>query len=103
MNHISEKKDEDSLDNLEWVTSKDNSNWGTRNQRIKEKMSGRKHTYQYRPVKVYKYLGQYDNIENAIKDLGLPKGSVCNVSSTLNGSTTQKLVHGYYFEDAEIK
>ena len=37
VNHINELKDDNRLENLEWVTCKDNQNHGTRNKRISEK------------------------------------------------------------------
>ena len=40
VNHINEfEKDNNSIDNLEWCTCKYNCNYGTRNKRIKEKIT----------------------------------------------------------------
>lgn len=36
INHLDEDKSNNSVDNLEWCSHKDNCNHGTRNQRIKE-------------------------------------------------------------------
>jgi len=36
VNHLDENKLNNCTDNLQWVTSKENSNWGTRNQRISD-------------------------------------------------------------------
>ena len=35
VNHIDENKENNNVDNLEWVTSKENANYGTRNDKIK--------------------------------------------------------------------
>ena len=35
-NHINENKADNRIENLEWVSHKDNCNYGTRNQRIKD-------------------------------------------------------------------
>ena len=40
VNHIDENKSNNSLNNLEWRTHKDNCNYGARNERIKESMIG---------------------------------------------------------------
>lgn len=37
VNHIDENKTNNHISNLEWVSHKDNCNYGTRNQRISEK------------------------------------------------------------------
>lgn len=39
VNHINEDKTDNRLENLNLMTSKENTNWGTRNQRISEKRS----------------------------------------------------------------
>ena len=41
-NHINEKKDDNRLENLNLMTPKENSNWGTRNERISEAKKGMK-------------------------------------------------------------
>ena len=38
VNHLDENKTNNHYSNLEWVTHKENSNWGTRNNRIKESL-----------------------------------------------------------------
>lgn len=39
VNHVNEKKDDNRLENLEWLTSRENCNYGTRNKRVAEKQS----------------------------------------------------------------
>lgn len=41
-NHINERKDDNRLENLNLMTPKENSNWGTRNERIGEAKKGMK-------------------------------------------------------------
>ncbi len=44
VNHKDEDVTNNKADNLEWCTAKYNSNYGTRNERIKRRNTGRKHT-----------------------------------------------------------
>ena len=48
VNHKDEDKSNNNIDNLEWCTSKYNSNYGTRNERQSEKMKGRKLTEEHK-------------------------------------------------------
>lgn len=40
VNHINQQKDDNCVENLEWVSHKDNCNYGTRNERQSQKISG---------------------------------------------------------------
>lgn len=42
INHKDENKKNNSVDNLEWVSAKENCNYGTRNKRMGKKLQGRK-------------------------------------------------------------
>lgn len=42
VNHVSENKKDNRLDNLEWTTPKQNANHGTRNDRVAQQLTGRK-------------------------------------------------------------
>ena len=47
VNHIDEDKNNNSVENLEWVSSKYNINYGTRNKKAGEKLRGRKHSEEH--------------------------------------------------------
>ena len=62
VNHLNERKNDNRLENLNLMTPKENTNWGTRNKRIVEKRIGKLNTKASKPVL------QYDLEGNLIKE-----------------------------------
>lgn len=60
VNHLDENKSNNSVDNLSWVTKKENMNYGTRTKRANEK--------KFKSVVQYSLLGAIIKIWNSVKD-----------------------------------
>ena len=90
VNHLSEDKLNNSVENLEWCSAKENSNYGTRTKRSSEKRS--------KPVLCVELNQIFPSLTEAAKQLCL---SVGNISHVLVGR--HKTTGGYHFEYAETK
>lgn len=90
VNHLDENKKHNYVENLDWVSPKENANYGTRNKRSSEK--------QGYPVYCYNNNTVYPSAQEAAKQLGLYQSEV---SSCCRKEFCQ--THGYYFCLAEEK
>ena len=85
VNHKDENKENNNLNNLEWCTSKENVNYGTRNERVAEKFS--------KPVYCITNNTIYKSSCEAARQLNLNQSSI---TKCLKGKFTQ--TKGYQFK-----
>lgn len=84
INHIDENPSNNHIDNLELMTPKENSNWGTRNSRIGEtfKTNGKRSKAVVQYTTDGKIVGEYPSAKEAGRHNGF---SQCNISRCCNG------------------
>lgn len=111
VNHINEVKDDNRVENLEYSTAKYNTNYGTRNKKIREANKGensywygKQHTEQtkrkmsknspkVKPILMYslegEFIKRFDCIRDAVRYLGKSNGSnIIECAKGKNGRTT---------------
>lgn len=86
VNHIDENSTNNSVSNLEWVTSKENANHGTRNERMTKKL------VELKGCKVTNGIDTYDTISEAAREL-----NICRANISANVRGLQKTAGGFHW------
>ena len=98
VNHINEDKTDNRARNLEWATARENSNFGTRNERIGKKLAIAKS----RPIAQYtlngKLLKVWPSAIEVQRQAGFSQGNIWQVA---NGN--RKTAHGFIWRYVERK
>lgn len=82
INHIDEDKTNNSAENLQWVTHKQNCNHGTRNAR-----AGEKHRKKIAAYKDGKEIARFESLSDAAKQTGVCMATIGRVASGRKGAT----------------
>ena len=90
VNHKDENKENNRVDNLEWCTVEYNSNYGTRNERIAEKLKDNENYYI--PVLCYdlnnNFIKRYDSAAQAGRELGICESGITACCKLYYGRTS---------------
>lgn len=73
VNHKDENKQNNSQDNLEWISAKDNCNYGTRNRKIA--LSKNKPILQ---LSLGKFIREWESAAEVARVLGYAQGNICS-------------------------
>ena len=92
VNHKDEDKSNNHISNLEWMTHKDNLNYGSRAEKARMKMQG-KNSSRSKKVKCVEKNVIYEALREAERQLGIP---ATNISKACKGKI--KTAGGYHWE-----
>lgn len=94
INHKDENKLNNKVDNLEWCSVRYNNCYGTRIERVKEKVSKKVLQYDLKG----NFVKEYKSLSEATKQNGIK--SIANISMCCNGKYKQ--THGYVWKYKEV-
>lgn len=97
VNHKDEDKSNNHISNLEWMTHKDNLNYGSRAEKARMKMQG-KNSSRSKKVRCIEKNVIYEALREAERQLGIP---ATNISKACKGKI--KTAGGYHWEYVEEK
>lgn len=91
VNHKDENKQNNKQDNLEWVTHKDNCNYGFRNKIVSEKAIKHRGVPIMQLTKEHEFVQSFPSIVSASNTLGIDKRWIQSILDT------NRTAHGYIF------
>ena len=100
VNHINELKDDNRLENLEWVTCKENCNHGTRNKRVAEKRRGKFNTKKSIPIVQLTLDGKFVKAWKSSKEAargGFNQGNIIQCCKNKFNREGNNIYKGYRF------